>query len=165
MALLELEQVSAILNTPRLKHEKIIGTSVFFINDANQILLLLRDNDDNIPFPNCWDALGGHVEPGETPLECINREMEEEIHLNLDSPVLFNVYDLSDRIECSYWQKANFDIEQIELGEGQHLKWFTETEIQAMADDEMAYEFKPIILEFFGQKPYEEQSHSLPENI
>jgi 8-oxo-dGTP diphosphatase len=164
MTLLKPDQASVILSTPRLKHEKIIGTSVFFINDANQILLLLRDNDKDIPFPNCWDTLGGHVEPGETPLECIIREMEEEIHVKLDSPALFNVYDLSDRIECSYWQKANLDIEKIELGEGQRLKWFTEKEIQAMTDDEMAYGFKPIILEFFGQKPYKEQSHSLPEN-
>lgn len=29
-------------------------------------------------FPNCWDIPGGHVEPGEAPLEALAREVEEE---------------------------------------------------------------------------------------
>ena len=154
MVVLNLEQANAILNATGLKHQKTIGTSIFFINDADQILLFLRDNDKSIPFPNCWDALGGHVEPRETPLECISREIKEEINVNLESPSLFNVYNLSDRIECSFLQRANFDIKKIRLREGQRLKWFTEKEISAMAAEEVAYGFKPILLEFFYQKPH-----------
>jgi 8-oxo-dGTP pyrophosphatase MutT (NUDIX family) len=29
-------------------------------------------------FPDCWDVVGGHVEPGETLLEALVREVEEE---------------------------------------------------------------------------------------
>ena len=143
-----------------MNHTKKIGASIFFINNADQILLLLRDNDENIPFPNRWDALGGHVEPEETPLECIIREMKEEIDMELESPSLFKVYELSDRMEYSFWQRANLDIKKIKLGEGQRLKWFTEKDIRAMPEQEMAYGFKPIILEFFRQKPYEEPTPS-----
>ena len=71
-----------------IKPKKYMGASVFFLNNDNQVLLLLRDNKKNIPFPNCWDALGGHVDPGETPLECIVREMKEEIDYELESPEL-----------------------------------------------------------------------------
>ncbi|WP_324612833.1 NUDIX domain-containing protein [Streptomyces specialis] len=29
-------------------------------------------------FPDCWDLVGGHVEPGESPLGCLVREVAEE---------------------------------------------------------------------------------------
>ena len=74
--------------------KKYMGATVFFLNNANQVLLLLRDNKKNIPFPNCWDALGGHVDPGETPLECIVREMKEEIDYQLESPTLFMIWTI-----------------------------------------------------------------------
>jgi len=66
------------------------GTSIIFINNADQILLFKRDDKDGIPFPGYWDVLGGHVEEGETPEECIIREMDEEIGLELENPRLFN---------------------------------------------------------------------------
>jgi 8-oxo-dGTP diphosphatase len=137
-----------------VKPKKIMGATVFFLNRANQVLLLLRDNKKNIPFPNCWDALGGHVDPGETPLECIAREMKEEIGYQLGSPTLFNIYDLDDRIECTFWQRADLEIQKIELQEGQQLKWFTEREIRDIEDTKIAYGFKPILLEFFRKGPF-----------
>ncbi len=76
-------------------------------------------------------CLGGHVEDGETPVETIIREIDEEIEIALDNPTLFNVYNIFvDRIEHTFWQRANFDITQIVLHEGQRLKWFTKNEIQ-----------------------------------
>jgi 8-oxo-dGTP diphosphatase len=138
------------------KHKKTTGASIFFVNDADQILLCLRDNKESIPFPNCWDALGGSVEGNETPLECITREMREEIGVALQTPRLFKVYDLEDRIECAFWQRADLDIEKIDLQEGQRLQWFTEKEISELPGEDMAFGFKPILLEFFSKKPWQE---------
>ena len=137
-----------------IKPKKYMGATVFFVNHDDQVLLILRDNKKNIPFPNCWDAPGGHVDTGETPLECIVREMKEEIGYQLESPTLFNVYDLEDRIDCTFWQRANFDILKINLQEGQQLKWFSEQEIRAMEDAQIAFGFKPILLEFFRKGPF-----------
>ena len=60
------------------------GTSIIFINDKNQILLFLRDNIPDIPYPNMWDVPGGHVESQESPEKCIVREMKEEMNLTLE---------------------------------------------------------------------------------
>lgn len=137
-----------------IKGKKKVGTSILFVNNVNQILLFLRDNNPNIPFPNCWDILGGGVEAGETPVDCIIREMDEELGIKLENPRVFNIYDLNDRIECTFWQKADFDIRKIVLREGQRPRWFTEKEITKMADKELAFGFKSIILDFFRQKPF-----------
>jgi 8-oxo-dGTP diphosphatase len=134
------------------------GASILFLNHANQVLLLLRDDRQEIPFPNCWDALGGHVEEGETPRECITREMNEEIGKSLKDPRLFNVYDMEDRIEYTFWQREDFDIDEIHLNEGQRLKWFTEEGIKRMSDEELAFGFKSILLDFFHQKPFHNEN-------
>jgi 8-oxo-dGTP diphosphatase len=57
-----------------MKNKKKMGASITFLNTANQILLFLRDDKPGLPFPNCWDVLGGGVAASETPLECITRK-------------------------------------------------------------------------------------------
>jgi len=74
------------------------GASIIFLNDTRQILLLLRDDKQSIPFPNCWTCRADQVEAVETPLECIQREMREELEMELEHPRLFRVYDLADRV-------------------------------------------------------------------
>ena len=128
------------------------GTSIIFINDEKQILPLLRDDIPSIPYPNMWDVPGGHVEKNETPEECIVREMKEEMNLTLDGFKLFSKIEFDDRIEYTFWISANFDVEEIELSEGQKLKWFTNDEAK---NTQLAYGFNRIVNNFFRQAPFE----------
>lgn len=125
------------------------GTSIIFVNNSDQILLFLRDDTSSIPYPNCWDILGGHVKEGETPEQCIVREIQEEIGRDIENLQTFNVYDLEDRIEYTFWEKADLDITRITLTEGQRLRWFTEEEIKNIPKEKIAFNFKQIILQFF----------------
>lgn len=44
-----------------------LGAGIILLNKKNQVLLLLRDNKADIPFPNMWDIPGGRVEHNESP--------------------------------------------------------------------------------------------------
>ena len=131
------------------------GASVIFCNSAEQVLLFLRDDRNDIPFPNCWDLPGGHVETGETPLECIQREMREELEFELKDPQLFRTYDMEDRVEYTFWKRADFDIHTLPLHEGQGLKWFSQAEIQAAKEAQIAFGFRGVLLEFYGERPWQ----------
>ena len=48
-----------------------------------QILTILRDDKDNIPWPNMWELPGGGREGDESPFECVAREVYEELNIQL----------------------------------------------------------------------------------
>ena len=48
------------------------------------LLVILRDNKPAIPWPNMWELTGGGREGLETPLECLRREVCEELGLILE---------------------------------------------------------------------------------
>ena len=126
------------------------GCSLLIVNDADQILLLLRDDNPEIPYPNMWDIPGGHVEEGETPEECIVREMKEEMGLDIPPPKLFLVTEFADRTEHTFWLPMNLDITKLDLTEGQCLRWFSEAEVRGIA---LACEFNGIVEVFFEERP------------
>ncbi|MDG3142846.1 NUDIX hydrolase [Streptococcus suis] len=54
------------------------GAKIALLKD-DQILTILRDNIPTIPFPNTWDLPGGGREDRETPFDCVQREVYEEL--------------------------------------------------------------------------------------
>ena len=87
-----------------MKHS---GASIIFVNDHNQVLLLLRDDKPGLPYRNMWDVPGGHVEENETPDKCIIREMKEEMNLELHEFKIFCQKEFNDRIEYTFWKEIN----------------------------------------------------------
>jgi 8-oxo-dGTP diphosphatase len=127
------------------------GCSIIFINDHNEILLFLRDDKPSIPFPNMWDLPGGHVEENETAEASIVREMKEELDLDIEGFHLFSVNEFPDRIEHTFWQRTDFEVDKITLHEGQYMRWFTQEEIENM---ELAMGFNQILRDFFTKAPF-----------
>jgi len=138
-----------------MKNEKHSGAGILFVRDSGQILLCLRDDKPQIPCPNCWDIIGGHVEQGETPRQCIVREVKEELGRDIKNLNFYKKTDMKDRIEHTYWERANIDIKQTTLTEGQKLKWFTEGQIKKLPEEKIAFGFKRIILAFLKDKPFQ----------
>ena len=127
------------------------GASIIFINDKKQILLFLRDNIPDIPYPNMWDVPGGHVEKVENPEKCIVREMKEEMNLTLVEFELFSKIEFEDRIEYTFWASVDLNIDEIQLTEGQQLKWFTRNEAKQTP---LAYGFNEIVEKFYNKAPF-----------
>ena len=46
-----------------------------FIKNKNQLLMINRNKS---PWMGCWNGLGGKIEDGEKPDQCIKREIMEE---------------------------------------------------------------------------------------
>ena len=63
------------------------GCKIALICDG-QILTILRDDKEDIPWPNMWELPGGGREGNETPFECAAREVYEELGIHLDEDCL-----------------------------------------------------------------------------
>ena len=50
----------------------------------DRLLTILRDDISTIPWPNMWELPGGGREGEETPFECVQREVFEELGLKLE---------------------------------------------------------------------------------
>lgn len=59
-----------------------------FIKCGEKILMINRNKS---PFMGMWNAIGGHVEKNETPLEGALREIKEESGLNIKDATLYSI--------------------------------------------------------------------------
>jgi 8-oxo-dGTP diphosphatase len=81
-----------------------------------------RENDLN---KGKWMGLGGHLESGETPDECVVREIKEEAGLSIVNPLLrAKLYFINDDYEelIYLYTVSEFSGELIECNEG-ILEW------------------------------------------
>src|SRR5262249_9104333 len=123
------------------------SANMIFLNDRRQVLLFLRDDLPTIPFPNVWCLPGGHLEPGETPKDCIVREMQEELSMACHDALWFATASRRYGVEHTFWMRANFAVDGIHLTEGQRVEWYTQAEIAEMR---LGYEDNGIVEEFFA---------------
>lgn len=92
----------------------------------HRLLIYLRDDKPDIPFPNHWDFFGGHVEPGETPEQALVREVGEELGVELNSWRLFRVYECTSgdaypNTKFIYRARIDKAAGELTLYEGQRL--------------------------------------------
>jgi 8-oxo-dGTP pyrophosphatase MutT (NUDIX family) len=56
-------------------------------------LMQLRDSRPDIWYPGRWNLFGGAVDPGETPIDALRRELQEELELEFDTAEFFAQID------------------------------------------------------------------------
>ena len=67
-----------------------------YIRRAGQTLMLHRNKKPNDMHEGKWNGLGGEFEPGESPEECITREVREEAGLDIRNPQLHGLLMFPD---------------------------------------------------------------------
>lgn len=128
--------------------------AIILENNNKEILLYLRDNKPNIPFPNHWDLFGGYIEDGETPEEALVREVKEELDYDLKEYKFFKKYDCNEgdahpNVKFVYIGKVDKQIEELTLQEGERLQFFSREEIPNV---KFANILKSIVLDYISSK-------------
>lgn len=128
---------------------RVSGVAIIIINSQGEILLLLRDDDPGISYPDHWTLVGGKVEDSETPEIAAHREMLEEIGVDTDV-TFWKKYDRQHPFaiveQHIYIGKINLPLESLTLGEGQDVRFFNTNEIK---DLKIGFEFDTLLSEYF----------------
>lgn len=94
-----------------------VATAILY--QQGRFLMQLRDNIPGIVYPGYWAFFGGHVELGETPLEAVKRELQEEISYTLPvEPVQFGCYCDSKIVRHVFFAPVTVSIDRLVLREG-----------------------------------------------
>lgn len=104
---------------------KKIAQALLF-DSAARLLIYLRDDKVDIPFPNHWDFFGGHVEAMENPEQALVREVKEELGVELRQWRFFRRYeclqgDAYPNLKYIYFGRIDRLAEDLSLLEGQRL--------------------------------------------
>src|SRR5438067_3560859 len=113
------------------------------IFDARERLLLVRRAPDRALYGGSWDVIGGHVEPGETPLAALHREVFEETGWQVSGVVAelppweWVGDDGKSRLEHDYVVTVAGDLSAPLLAATEHTayRWLAESELGLLDDD------------------------------
>lgn len=111
------------------------STTLCYIERGHQYLMLHRTRKQNDMNRDKWLGIGGHIEPGETPMDCILRETREETGLELHDcrargVVHFRSDQYSDE-EMFLFTATRFTGELIACDEGE-LEWIDKDRLYAL---------------------------------
>lgn len=119
----------------------------------DRLATLLRDDKPGLLWADHWDLPGGGREDGETPLQCVLRETEEELNLALDPNLVIWGRDYgASSGDISWFFAAHVPIEtagQISLGdEGQ--AWDLMNVDTFLDHDRVVPQFKPRLRDYLA---------------
>ena len=108
------------------------AVAILLLEDGRYVMQL-RDNIPNIFYPGHWGCFGGAVEPGESPLRALKRELVEELEFTAKRPSRFTrfQYDLKrfgrGKIDRIYYEVlvTREEFKRFVLHEGKAFKAFT----------------------------------------
>jgi 8-oxo-dGTP diphosphatase len=107
-----------------------------YVKRGGKTLMLHRNKKEGDMHRGKWNGLGGKLAPGETPEECVAREVREESGLALKNPALkglitFPLFDGKEDWYVFVYVAREFTGELIDSPEGT-LAWIADPEVPAL---------------------------------
>ncbi len=104
-----------------------LASTLCYIKKDGKTLMLHRIKKDKDVHEGKWNGLGGKFHPGETPEQCVVREVKEESGLNIEEPKLRGIMTFPEFKDNEDWlvflfTADQFSGEMIESDEGK-LEW------------------------------------------
>jgi 8-oxo-dGTP diphosphatase len=98
-----------------------------YLRRNNQTLMMHRVKKKNDVHQDKWNGLGGKLNPGESPEECVTREIEEESGFHIKNPLLKGVLTFPEFSSGEDWYvfvflATDFTGNMIDSAEG-NLEW------------------------------------------
>jgi 8-oxo-dGTP diphosphatase len=95
--------------------------------------MMHRVKKENDIHQDKWNGLGGKFQNGETPEECVTREIKEESGLHIENPELKGLLTFPEFSAGEDWYvfvfvATQFDGEMIDSNEG-HLEWIDDDQL------------------------------------
>lgn len=114
------------------------GADVWILNSQNKILIQKRSPKKRLQ-PNVWAMTGGSTFKGETSLQTIEREVFEElgIQLNLEKVKFVKCFKEDKVFIDTYFTKQEIDLKDIVMQESEvcEVKWAAYEEIEELVQN------------------------------
>ncbi|GIF71048.1 hypothetical protein Asi02nite_05660 [Asanoa siamensis] len=112
------------------------------VDDDGRVFIQRRSATRKL-FPDTWDIVGGHVEPGESLEETLRREVTEEtgwqvsIVLGTIGEHRYRGDDGLERLETDYLIRVDGDLSRPRLEEGKHtaFRWIGPDEVDVLDEN------------------------------
>jgi len=119
-----------------------------FESPDQEVLLMLRDDNPNIPFPNSWYIPGGGVEAIDlSPLDAMTREIQEEFQIELWKVLHHRTYNWPEKIEHVFVKEGSLiKPQEIDLTEWQEIRFFTPQDVRGI---DLAFHDNEIMDNYF----------------
>lgn len=137
-------EISDAVWIPRMESDERWVVGAVVINGDGEAFVQRRSLDRTV-FPGCWDIVGGHVEPGETIIEALAREVSEEtgwILKTVDATLRVYSWTANGRtcLEVDFVVSVDGDLDQpvIEAAKHSEYRWISRNSLAALGENRVS---------------------------